>query len=136
MSIKMPRHILAEALAVHTMQMTDANLLAREIAAYLLAERRVNELESILRDIMQYRAEHGVLEAVVVTAHDAPTSVPREVEQLLSRAYPKAKNIRITNRQDSSTIGGLRIDMANERLDMTIKTKLSTFKRLTAGATN
>lgn len=131
--MKVPRHILAEAIAHRTLNVLDARELAREIAAYLLVERRVNELESILRDIMQYRADHGVLEAEVVTAHEVQNHVLTEVEQLLQAAYPSAKDVHVTNRQDPSVVGGLRVDMANEQLDMTVAAKLATFKRLTAG---
>jgi F0F1-type ATP synthase delta subunit len=133
--VKVPRHILAEAIASKTLHVSDKSLLAREIAAYLLAERRTAELESILRDIMQYRTEHGVLEAEVVTAHDVTAQVTSDVKQLLRAAYPNAKTIHLSNRQDTGVVGGLRIDMANEQLDMTVSDRLATFKRLTSEGT-
>ncbi len=131
--MKTPRHILAQAIAERTLGVRDEKLLAREIAAYLLEQRRVNELESILRDIMQYRADHGILEAEVVTAHDVSPAILSEVKQLLQAAYPKAKTVHVATRQDTSVVGGLRVDMPNEQLDMTIQDKLATFKRLTSG---
>ena len=131
--MKVPRHILAQAIAERTLSIDDPKLLAREIAAYLLVERRVNELESILRDIMQYRAEHGVLEAEVVTAHAVQNQVLGEVKQLLQAAYPTAVKVHVSPHLDPSVIGGVRVDMANEQLDMTVAAKLATFKRLTAG---
>ncbi|HSW37084.1 MAG TPA: F0F1 ATP synthase subunit delta [Candidatus Saccharimonadales bacterium] len=133
--MKVPRHILAEAIAKRTLHVTDDKLLAQEIAAYLLAERRTAELESILRDIMQYRSDHGVLEAEVVTGHGMQNHIVEEIKQLLRAAYPNAKTIHLANRQDPSVIGGLRIDMANEQLDMTVSAKLATFKRLTSEGT-
>lgn len=131
--MKVPRHILAEAIARKTMKLSDPDLLAREIAAYLIEQRRISELEPILRDILQYRADHGVLEAEVVTAHDVQPHVLAEVEQLLQAAYPHTKQVHVIGRGDSSIIGGLRVDMANEQLDMSVAHKLATFKRLTAG---
>ncbi len=131
--MKVPRHILAEAIAKRTMDVQDAQLLAREIAAYLLLERRTGELESILRDIMQYRTDHGVLEAEIITAHDVEQHVLTDAKKLLHDAFPKAKTIHVGERIDESVIGGLRIDMANQQLDLTVKNKLATFKRLTAG---
>lgn len=130
--MKVPRHILAETIAKRTIDVRDGNVLAREIAAYLLSEQRVAELESILRDVMEYRARHGVLEAEVVSAHDVEPHVLNEVKQLLSHAYPKAKTVHVKPRLDTSVIGGLRVDMANEQLDMTVARKLATLKRLTA----
>lgn len=133
--MKTPRHVLAAAIAERTLHVTDGKLLAREIAAYLLTERRTAELESILRDIMQYRMEHGVLEAEVVTAHETTDRVTSDVEQLLRANYPNAKTVRVTKRQDPAVIGGLRVAMANEQLDMSVSAKLATFKRLTSEGT-
>lgn len=135
--MRVPRHIVAEAIAKRTLHVTDAKLLAREIAAYLLTERRTGELESILRDIMQYRSEHGVLEAEVVTAHDVVDAhVLTDAQHVLKAAYPAAKTIHVRNRLDPSVIGGLKIAMANEQLDMTVSAKLSTFKRITSEGTS
>ncbi len=131
--MKIARHIIAEAIAERTLDVADHMLLAREVAAYLLQEGRVPELESILRDVMQYRADHGVIEAMVVTAHDIKPAVLSEVKALLKSAYPKAKAVRVGQRLDDGVIGGLRIDMANEQLDMTVQSKLATFKRITSG---
>ncbi len=131
--MKTPRHILAAAIAKRTLNVQDEKLLAREIAAYLLTERRTNELESILRDIMQYRADNGNLEAEVVTAHDVQQHVLDEAKQVLHAAYPNTKTIRVNSRRDESVIGGLRISMPNQQLDMTLQRKLAIFKRLTAG---
>lgn len=131
--MKVPRHILAEAIAKRTLTVSDTRELSRQIAAYLLVENRTSELESILRDIMQYRADHGVLEAEVVTAHEVQNHVLSDVVQLLQAAYPNAKEVHVSERLDLTVIGGLRVDMANEQLDMTVASKLVTFKRLTAG---
>lgn len=130
--MKIPRHILAEAIAKRTVAVSNPHELAREIAAYLLLERRTAELESILRDIMQYRLSRDILEAEVVTAHDIQPHVVEEVRQLLHAEYPDAKTIHIDQRQEPSIIGGLRIDMPNEQLDMSVAAKLATFKRITS----
>lgn len=130
--MKVARHTLAEAIAKRTMHVQDKNLLAREIAAYLLEERRTAELESILRDIMQYRTDHGILEAKVVVAYEATQEVLSDVKKLLHDAYPKATTIHVSPRTDRDIIGGVRIDMANEQLDLTVAAKLATLKRLTA----
>lgn len=130
--MKVPRHILAEAIAKKTLTVSDHKLLAREIAAYLLEQRRVAELEPVLRDVLQYRADHGVLEAEVVTAHSIQNHVLTEVKQLLQTAYPNAKEVHVTSHQNPDVIGGLRVDMANEQLDMSVASKLATFKRLTS----
>ncbi|MBI1856750.1 F0F1 ATP synthase subunit delta [Candidatus Saccharibacteria bacterium] len=133
--MKASRHSLAEAIAERTLKLDarDSGKLAQEIAAYLIAEHRTVELESILRDIMQYRSDRGVLEAEMVTAYDVEDLVLQDVKQLLRASYPDVKAVHVGKRLDRSVIGGLRIDMANQQLDMTVKAKLTTFKHLTAG---
>ncbi len=130
--MKVARHIVAQTIAERTLDVVDSKALAREIAAYLLAERRTGDLESIMRDVMQYRANHGALEAELVSAHEVDGHVINDVKQLLHEAYPAAKSIHVSPRTDENVIGGLRIDMANEQLDMTIAAKLATLKRYTA----
>ena len=131
--MKTPRHILAQAIAEKTLHISDKKALAREIAAYLLVEKRTNELESILRDCLQYRSDHGVLEATIVTAHDVSDQVVSEVKHLLKTTHRHAKTVHVAKRHDDNVIGGLRIDMANEQLDLSIRTKLATLKRVLGG---
>lgn len=126
---------MAKTIAERTIDVKDTKLLAQEIAAYLLQEKRTAELESILRDIMQYRTEHGSLEAVAVSAHNLKPQVMEEITQLLKSAYPHAKSVNLSQRLDESVIGGVRIDMANEHLDLTVSAKLAKFKRLTSEVT-
>lgn len=130
--MKVPRHVLAQAIAERTLTVRDTKLLAREIAAYLLAERRVRDLEPIIRDVMQYRAQKGMLEAEIVHAHDVNDAVVKDVRQLLRHAYPTAESVHVNTRRDESVVGGLRIDMPNEQLDLSLADKLATFKRITS----
>lgn len=133
--MRVPRHTLAKAIAERTIDVKDEKLLAREIAAYLLEEKRTAELESILRDIMQYRTDNGALEAVAVSAHTLEPKVIEEIAQLLQSTYATSKPVKVSQRLDEAVIGGVRIDMANEQLDMTVGAKLSKFKKLTSEAT-
>lgn len=134
--MKTPRHVLAQAIANRTLEVADSQELAREIAAYLITERRTNELESILRDIMQIRASHGIIEAEVATAHDLQTRDITEIKQLLQKSYPAAKQVNVGTHLDASVVGGLRIDMPEEQLDMSIAARLAKFKRLTLQGSN
>jgi F0F1-type ATP synthase delta subunit len=130
--MKHTRHYIANVLAEKTLHVKDSKKLAREIAAYLMSEQEKVNIDSLVRDIMQYRADHGVIEAVTVSAHGVDTHTLTEVKLLLKQEFPDAKTVIVTQEQDPSVVGGLRIDLANEQLDLSIKSKLSTFKRLIA----
>lgn len=126
------RHHLAEVIAEKTIHIKDEKMLAKEIAAYLLDEKQTNGFESLIRDILQYRADHGYVEVNVVSASPLNEIVISDVRNILKSEFSDAKSIVINQKHDDSVVGGIRIDMANEQLDMTVKSKLNTFKRLTA----
>jgi F0F1-type ATP synthase delta subunit len=108
--------------------------LARETAAYLIVERRVSEFASLLRDIEQYRADHsGVVELTAVSAHELDTKVVDDIKSKISQAYPGAKDFIINQQLDPSVVGGVRLELANQQLDLSVRNKLNAFKQLTGG---
>jgi len=126
------RRHLAEVIGERTLQVHDSKKLAKAVAAYLLDTHDTDDLESLIRDIMEYRAQHGVVEAVAVSAHDLSNDAIRDLEAILKKEHPRAKSVHIISRKDPSVVGGVRLQMANEQLDLTIKDRLDEFKRLTA----
>ena len=128
---KIPRHELAMVLAAKAVLGVNAQKFSEEIAAYLLSEGRTNELDSLVRDIMQYRADHGIVEVVAVSAHRLSATVRKDVEARVRKMYPEAKKIIISEQTDPSVIGGVRIELANEQLDLSVRSKLNRFKQLT-----
>ncbi len=127
---------MAEVIGRKTLKTTDEKQLAKEIAAYLLSEKQTADIDSLVRDIMQYRADHGIVEAVAVTVSELPGHVMSDVERLVKQSYPAAKDIVVSQRRDNEVVGGIRLDFANEQLDLSIKAKLNKFKRLTAHERN
>lgn len=112
-------------------QQAGSKELSHEIAAYLLAEGRTGELDSILRDVMQYRADHGIVEVAAVDAHPLSESVKRDITSLIKGLFPAAKQIIISEQIDSNVIGGVRLELANQQLDLSVRSKLNRFKQLT-----
>lgn len=127
---KVPRHELAKMLAEKFAGMP-AKKLSREIAAYLLAEHRTTELDSLLRDIMQYRADSGTVEVIAASAHELTMKVQRDIEAQVRTLYPAAKKIIISEEHDPNIIGGVKIELANQQLDLSVRSKLNRFKQLT-----
>ena len=122
---------LAEVVGNRLLKSVSSRSLAKEVAAYLLQQNKVYELESLMRDVMAYRQENGVIEAEVATAHPLDPSMLKQVKQLVAEKYPKAKHIIVHEHIDESIVGGLTITLAHEKLDMSVKSKLDTFRRLT-----
>lgn len=132
MSHKASRSRLAMIIAERCNLSTDAKALSQEIAAYLLAEGRTGELDSILRDVMQYRADNGIVEVIAVDARPLSEAVRLEITSVVRGFYPSAKQIIISEELDASVIGGVRLELANQQLDLSIRSKLNRFKQLTA----
>jgi F0F1-type ATP synthase delta subunit len=129
---KIARTELAEALAERTLHMDDPKLLAKEIAAYLLIENRTADLQSLVRDIMQYRMDKGMVEAVALSAHELGEQVLDDVRVVLEQEFPDSKTVIVRERRDPDLVGGVRVKMANDQLDMSVQAKISRFKRLIA----
>jgi len=93
MSTTFSRHHLTEIIGKRTINIRDRDLLVREIAAFLLHENHTADLGSLIRDVMQYRANHGIVEAVVVSAHGLSGRAKQDIEKILKEAYPHATEI-------------------------------------------
>lgn len=126
------REQLAEIIGEKTMSITNTEKLARAVAAYIATEPKPIDLASLTRDVMQYRLEHGVVEATVVSAHELNAIVIKDVKGLLKEHFPSAKKFIIDSRIDESLVGGIRIELPRETLDLTVRSKLNRFKRLVA----
>jgi F0F1-type ATP synthase delta subunit len=134
---RISRTTLAKLLAERFAETKDPAKLEQEVAAYLLSERRVGELDSLMRDIAQLRADAGYVEADTVSAFPLTPAAEADVKAALKSAYPHAKSIRLYERRDERVIGGVKLELANQQMDISIRAKLNRFKQLvTTGKEN
>jgi F0F1-type ATP synthase delta subunit len=131
--VKIPRAELAAIIGQKTLKQTDLRRLAKAVAAYLMEQKSIGELESLMRDVLAYRQAHGIVEAEVISAHQLSDEAMRDVKHLLKDEYPHAKQIITHVRPDESIVGGLKVTLAHEQLDLSVRAKLDTFKHLTEG---
>lgn len=132
--MKTSRHKIADFLAERSLQPgVDSEKLSREIAAYLLETGRTGELSSLSRDIMQRRAEQGAVEVTAISAHPLTGDLRKEIKDKIRVFYPQAKRISINESVDPEMLGGVRLELANEQLDLSVRSKLNRFKQLTSG---
>lgn len=131
--MKTPRSQIAPVLAKLSLQPSASEKrLSQEVAAYLLDENRTGELDSLLRDVIAFRAEHGIVEVTAVSAHELSPEVRKDIERQVRELYPSAKEIIINERIDQEQIGGVRLELVGRQLDLTVRGKLNRFKELTA----
>jgi F0F1-type ATP synthase delta subunit len=131
--MKTPRTRIAKLIAKRTLNQGISKSYAKEIAAYLLTERRTRELDSLLRDVGADWARAGHVEVIATSTHPLDAHVKTEISVQTKELYPEAKDIIITETHDPKMIGGVRLNLPNRQLDLTVRAKLNKFKQLTIG---
>jgi F0F1-type ATP synthase delta subunit len=71
-----------------------------------------------------------MVEATLVSAHHVSEAEINDVKQILKDYYPEAESIEVGEQLSPELIGGVRVVMPHEQLDLTVRSKLSDFKRL------
>lgn len=125
------RTVIARLIAERSLQPVASDRLAEEIAAYLILERRTADLESLLRDIQEYRAENGILEVNAISAYKLDESTLNEIKNQLSELYNNLKKVIINQTINPDSVAGVRVEMANKLYDASVRTKLNHFRQLT-----
>lgn len=128
---RVPRTRIAHVIADRTLQSGVSKHFAKEVAAYLMAEGRVNGLDSIMRDVMDDWSKTGYLEVLAYSAHPLSTELKRDITERIRSVSPQAKQIVVTEQYDVEVMGGVRLRLANRQLDLSVEYKLNKFKQLT-----
>jgi F0F1-type ATP synthase delta subunit len=132
--MKASRTRLAQLIADQTLKEGASKRFDREIAAYLLSEGRVSELDSLLRDVQADWAEAGHVEVTAKSAFPLSAAVRADIKREVKKVHPNAKKIVINEVIDSTVVGGVRLNLPNRQLDLSIRAKLNAFKQsVTAG---
>jgi F0F1-type ATP synthase delta subunit len=91
----------------------------------------------LVRDLAQYRADNdNIVEVETVSAHPIDAAAKTLVQSRIKAVYPAVKRIIITERHDPNVLGGVRLELANQQLDLTARGKLNRFKQLTTVGEN
>ena len=119
---------IAEAALALSDSVSQAKL-AKVLAAYLVAERRSGELDSIMRELKTLRErKDGIQEVTVTTAFPASDKVKKQLKELLGGGTVIMNEI-----IDKKVIGGVRLEASDYYLDLTVRNRLN---KLKIGATN
>lgn len=103
----------------------DRKRLARDIAGYLIAERRTRELNSLLRDIedLEYR-KNGVLEITATAARPLSAKAKAEIAKLFD-----AKQVRLHEEINNETLGGVRVRALDKVVDLSVQARLQRLRK-------
>lgn len=129
--MKTSRTRIARIIADRTLSSGADAIYVRELAAFLLSEHRVGELNSLLRDVQADWAASGYVEVLAASAHPLADAVRADIKSQIATLYPNAKQIIVTEVLDPEVVGGVRLSLANQQLDLSVEAKLNKFKQLT-----
>src|ERR1700743_3624712 len=116
--MKTSRVRIAGVVADHTLAQGISDDYAHEIAAYLLSEGRVGELDSLLRDVQADWTVKGYVEVLARSAHQLTDAVKADIAERVRPLFPDAEKIVVTEVIDPSVIGGVQIRLSDRQLDL------------------
>ena len=103
--------------------------LSKKIAAYLIESGKASELDSVMRDAQELRAQkYGVVELTARSAHALDSGQVTQIEKVASSQYAGAKKVKMHKLHDDSVIGGANLTLPHASLDVTIRAKLNQLK--------
>lgn len=123
---KYSRSKLAEYIAAAIKDGKAEAEISQSVAAYLIETGKTADLESVLRDVQEIRAnDHGVVELTARSSFQLDADEKAQIERVAKGQYPGAKEVIIHEVIDKSVVGGASLSLAQANLDATIKTKLN-----------
>ncbi len=119
------RKELTTALLKLVEEAKDSQTLAKSVAAFLIAERRTKELDSLLRSIEQARFDkYGSLEVHATSATPLTKEAKNQIKQLF-----RADKIQIHEDQDPGLLGGVRLRALDKVADLSVSSKLNRLRQ-------
>jgi len=95
-----------------------------ELAAYLIDTGRKNEADLLVRDIETALISRGVVVGTVVSARPLTAEATTQIDSFVKHHYENVQSVVLRERVDESVIGGVRLELADRQLDVTVANKL------------
>jgi F0F1-type ATP synthase delta subunit len=125
------RSNLSEYIVTSVEDNMSSTKLAKNVAEYLLDSRKASELESVLRDVVNLRAAKGFVEVDAYSTHKLSDSAIKDIKTTVKNHYDNTKTVVVNNLIDEDLVGGVKLYIGSDRLDLSIKNKLNKFRELT-----
>ena len=116
---------LAEVIVAQIDAGKSADKVARQVAEYLVAERQVNELDRVMREVERLRFEQGgILEVTASSARNLSQDVQQQIKQLF-----KSDSVQVSNEINQDLVGGVRIQAMDTLIDLSVRGQLNRLKQ-------
>jgi len=127
MAVRLSRRKITSYIAQQLVDGCDKKDLISQLASFLIDNRRINEIELIIRDVEYELKERGVVLARVTSAFDLAESTKNAITQLI-KDETGARQVQLDQFLEPRVLGGVRIDLPGLQFDGTIARKLLTLR--------
>lgn len=125
------RSNLAEYIVNNLADNVSSKKLAKNVAEYLLENKKVSDLESVMRDVVNLRTTKGFVEVDAYSAYKLSDKALSEIRSIVKKHFANVKQVVVNNLIDKDLVGGVKLYIGSDRLDLSIKNKLNKFRELT-----
>lgn len=106
----------------------------KAISFFSQALRRHHKIDSVHRILSLYGKlfdqRNGIVQLVVRTPIPLREKEIQDIRTFVYTQYPKSQKVILEERQDKNLVGGVVLEMGDERFDMSIRKKYDQFKRI------
>lgn len=127
MAIRLSRRKITNYIAGEIAAGKDVKLLVRQLAAFLIDNRRTKEVDLIVRDIEYGLKNQGIVLARVTSAFDLATATQTAITKLI-KEQTNARTIELRQFIDPKVLGGVKIDLPGLQMDTTIARRLTIYR--------
>ncbi|ETB63721.1 TPA: hypothetical protein DIC38_03005 [Candidatus Nomurabacteria bacterium] len=102
----------------------DLDLAIKNIVEFLKNKNLLSKKEDILKKLEEIKdKEEGIIKMKVYTRDKLGDKEEKELEKYIKEKY-RAKDIQIEKLEEKNILGGIRIEIGDEIIDLTLKNKL------------
>jgi F-type H+-transporting ATPase subunit delta len=107
----------------------EQSLVSKKVVQFLIKKRLLSKSKDILSYLSKIINEHeGVIEARVYSSEKINENTQRELSLALTKRY-QAKRVKLIEILDKKLIGGFKIEVNDEVIDLTIKNKIGKLQK-------
>lgn len=127
MSVRLSRRKITNYIADQLVNGCNEKELVKQLASFLVNNKRVGELELVIRDVEYELKNRGIALARITSAFDLSASMKDAIIKLV-KDETGAEHVQLSQFVDPSVLGGIKLDLPGQQFDGTIARKLLTLR--------
>jgi F-type H+-transporting ATPase subunit O len=122
--------ISRETKTQYVQQLDQLSPMTRQLLMTMAGNARLNLLSKVATTFAQFmKAKRGEVEAKIISAEPLSAAQMKEVQAAMASQLPAGKSVIIQAVTDPSIIGGLQVQIGNQFLDLSVKSRIEEIAR-------